>query len=122
MQPGSRHLQAVQDQMAMSGLKVAMKAMAVRPALAPLGWAISVARAARASQLEATLVPTALATVKTIGQPLRREDMEMRAGTTTTEVERPYRIEERGGARPHLPVPAAAPPRYAASFFFWGVV
>jgi hypothetical protein len=121
VQPGSRRLQAVQDLMAMSGLKAAMKALAVRPALAiPVAWA------ARAGQLEATLVPTALATVmatvRTTGQPLRREDMEMRAGTMTTEVERPYRIEERGGARPHLPVPAAAPPRYAVSFFFWGAV
>jgi hypothetical protein len=42
----------------MSGLQAAMKAMAVRLALAiPVAWATS------AGQLEATLVPTALATV-----------------------------------------------------------
>jgi hypothetical protein len=58
VQPESHCLQAVQDQMAMSGLQAAMKAMAVRLALAiPVAWATS------KGQLEATLVPTALATV-----------------------------------------------------------
>jgi hypothetical protein len=63
---------------------------------------------------------TALATIMMTRQPLRHEDIEMKAGTAKTVVERPYRIEERGGARPPLPVPAVAPPRCTASFFFWG--
>jgi hypothetical protein len=103
--------------MAMADLKAAM---ANRPALPPFGGATPVVRAAKANQKEAKTasVLTALATIKVTRQPLRREDVEMKAGMAKTVMERPYRIEERGGARPPLPVPAVTPPRYAASFFF----
>jgi hypothetical protein len=107
--------------MAMADWKAAI---AVRLALTPFGGVILVVRAAKAGQLEAKAasVPTALATIMATRQPLRREDMEMKAGTAKTVVERLYRIEEKGGARPPLPVPAVAPPHCAASFFFWRAV
>jgi hypothetical protein len=60
--------------------------------------------------------------IKATRQLLRLEDVEMKAGTAKTVMERPYSIEERRGARPPLPVPSVTPPRYAASFFFWQAV
>jgi hypothetical protein len=98
--------------------------MAVQQALTPFGGATPVVRASKADQLEAKAasVPAALAMIKATRQPLRREDMEMKAGMAKTVVERPYRIEEKGGARPPLPVPVVTPPRCAASFFFWRAV
>jgi hypothetical protein len=99
--------------------------MAVRPALTPLVGAIPVARAATAIRLEAkvAIVPTAQAT----SQPLGRWDMEMTAGaswagTARTVAEIPCRIEERGGARPPLPVPVVSPPRFAVFFSVWEAV
>jgi hypothetical protein len=113
--------QAGQKQMAMADQKAAM---AVRPALTPFGGAIPVVRAAKAGQLEAKAasVPTVLAMIMATREQLSREDMEMKAGTAKTVVERPYRLEEKGGACPPLPVPAVAPPHCAASFFFWRAV
>jgi hypothetical protein len=128
VRPGSRSLRAVAERQAgQRHLEMAAQkaVMAVRPVLTPFVGAIPVVRAAKAIRLEAkaAIVLTALTT----SQPLGRGDMEMTAGaswagTAKTVAEIPYRIEERGGARPPLSVPAVAPPRFAVFFFFWDAV
>ncbi len=80
--------------MAMADLKAAM---ANWPALPPFEEATPVVQAAKADQQEAkaACVPAALATIKVMRQPLKREDVETKADTAKAVTERPCRIEER---------------------------